>query len=204
MQPWRPQARRARPDIFAPLDAVGTSLRGRGLGGGVRRFGLQAGRGLFGGHNERLVTCRRVLVTFFEPCLKPFVGFGVCELQLALFVGPRHGDADVHRAEDLALRGGVDAVRQLGEAFVQRFPECEAVRDRERGSTEPRLATCSYRTLPSTRRAPRTDGDRCYPICYRTPWYEPGKKRMKNARRQNNSNKTRALVTCGDTTKRSH
>jgi hypothetical protein len=50
---------------------------------------------------------------------------GVLELQRTLLVGGDHWYSRVHGAEDSSLCCGIDAVGQLGEAFVQQLPECD-------------------------------------------------------------------------------
>ena len=55
---------------------------------------------------------------------KLLVCLGVLELQRTLLVGGDHWYSRVHGAEDSPLCCWIDAVGQLGEAFVQPLPEC--------------------------------------------------------------------------------
>ena len=74
------------------------------------------------------------------------------QLQGGLPVRGRHRHTFVNTAEDPSLRGGIDPVRQPGQLRMKIAPEFEAVEGVSDRLTEPRLATCSCRTLPSTRR----------------------------------------------------
>ena len=58
----------------------------------------------------------------------------------------------MHRHHDLAPRLGVKPVGELGQPLVQPAPELNAAATDGGVSIEPKLATCSWRTLPFSRR----------------------------------------------------
>ncbi len=80
------------------------------------------------------------------------VGLGVLQLKGALLVGGDHGHLGVDGGEHLALRFGIDAVRELTKSLVQMRPERDAIGDTRRPRHRAQAGDVLVCTLPSLRR----------------------------------------------------
>ncbi len=117
---------RAQParDGFAFLDPANALLDGGGMGDSICRGRSAPADSAFDAGDELLLPVDLLFVELMQARPKLLVCLGVLELQRTLLVGGDHWYSLVHGAEDSPLCCRIDAVGQLGEAFVQPLPEC--------------------------------------------------------------------------------
>lgn len=114
----------ASPDLGEPPPCV---LR---IGSGSRRCRLVIGSDSLCLGRQLSVVRRQRSIHALKARPKPFIGFGILFLQLALLIRRWHRNSPMYLIEQLALRLVTEPVRKLAKSLVQRHPEGNTVRDR--------------------------------------------------------------------------